>query len=77
MKTIIRNADLLRPVPTDWLALEKRLVHPIYVFIDERFVLFRKEGDVITKEKFNCLKKIKLNVIYIKKEDWRDLIFDI
>lgn len=67
--TLPVETDQLILVPLDSVPYEVPLDYPIYLKVNDRFVLFRNPGDVLTKDRVGQLADKSVEAVYVRRED--------
>ncbi|MBI1861735.1 MAG: HD domain-containing protein [Deltaproteobacteria bacterium] len=64
----------LLAIPLESVVVDTPTQFPLYVKIGSAWVLFRPEGDVITKERMNSLRAKEVSLIYVPEESWNSYV---
>ncbi|MBI4405417.1 MAG: HD domain-containing protein [Deltaproteobacteria bacterium] len=58
------------PTPLESILLDIILPHSLYVKVAGKYVLFRMEGDRLTEERADALKKKNVDTVFIPADEW-------
>jgi len=64
-------------VPLECLPLDTPLAYPVYIRIQDSYVLFRNQNDVVTQDRFLKLQLSNVDCIFIARTDWERFIAEI
>jgi putative nucleotidyltransferase with HDIG domain len=69
-ETVAYDPTMMVTVPIECISAEIPLPYPIYIKIQDRFVLFRSAHDVLTERRMGTLHEKAADLVYIPKSEW-------
>lgn len=66
---VMANLDSLISIPLESIPTDVPLFYPIYLKVNNKFVLFRSAGDILTRDRAGQLDQFKVDAVYVSKND--------
>ncbi len=76
-ETVPQETATFLSIPVETIPTDSPLPCSLYVRISEKFVLFRRKGDTITQVRASSLAGPSNGVIFVKLDDWHQLLHSL
>jgi len=66
---VLSQIDSLISIPLESIPTDVPLFYPVYLKVNNKFVLFRNAGDILTRDRAGQLDQFKVDSVYVSKND--------